>query len=84
MQKCNKCNQIKDFSLFNKNKQSNTGYRKVCKLCMSEYRKQNAEHIKQQKLQWSIQNKDHTHQYKRNYYLKNKAHLDAYKKSMER
>lgn len=81
MQTCNKCHQTKDFSFFNRNCQSDTGYRKVCKSCMSEYRKQNAEHIRQQKLQWATKNKEHVQKHRLEYYLKNKERLDAYKKA---
>lgn len=40
MKKCNKCNQEKDLTCFNKRKDSKDGYRSECKSCLKNIHKE--------------------------------------------
>lgn len=46
MKKCGRCGEEKEFSEFNKDKYTKSGYRSQCKLCMTKERKILAQHYK--------------------------------------
>jgi len=46
MKYCNTCSTTKDISEFSKDKSRKDGFRSKCKLCVKQYRKENAEKIK--------------------------------------
>ena len=60
MKKCTKCDQIKEFENFKKDKSVKCGYRSWCKLCDKEYRKNKHESI---------------YKYNKNYYKNNRKRI---------
>ena len=55
---CSKCKQIKDLSMFSKNKSGPNGYNCQCKLCAKIYRQQNKDKIRIARKAYYHQNKD--------------------------
>ena len=59
---CGKCHEIKEVSEFSKNKENKDGIRTTCKECRkerdSEYRKKNADKIKEYQVEYYKQNAD--------------------------
>ncbi len=63
MKNCSKCNEVKSFEFFNKNKTKPDGYSYECKICIKEYYLNKKEKIKE---------------YRKEYYLKNKKYFKEY------
>jgi hypothetical protein len=56
--KCNKCNEVKPFSDFNKDKSRKDGYYSICRLCKQIYNKENKEKIKEKNRKYYQDNKE--------------------------
>ena len=82
MKKCNKCNTVKDFSDFRKNKCSKDGYYLICKDCKKVLDKiyRDKESSKKLKEKWLEDNKERTKESSKNYYYEN---IDKIKKYSE-
>ena len=71
MKTCTKCKVEKELTDFGRLKQSKSGYRSECKICVKEYRIKNSEHIVEYRKQYAINNKENIRLYK----LRNKEKL---------
>ena len=67
MKHCNTCATTKDISEFNKNKQKTDGRSTNCKLCVKQYRKDNAEKIAARTRKWKQDNPEKRAAYKKKY-----------------
>ena len=65
MKKCNKCGEDKELSQFSKEKSRKDGLQPSCKECVKEYRKTNADKLKEQKKQHYKANADKFKQYRK-------------------
>lgn len=76
MKTCNKCNEEKELTEFNKRKTSKDGYMNKCKSCITEYNKlyysNNIETFKEKNLNYNINNKQKVSSKKKEYYIENK------------
>lgn len=90
MKKCTKCNIEKELTEFGRLKQSKSGYRSECKMCVKEYRTKNLEHIVEYRKQYNINNEESRKLYKLNnkekikeqnkqYRLKNKDRYEQWR-----
>lgn len=79
LKQCSKCIQFKDFSEFNKNKNSKDGFSVHCKSCRKvaskKYYKKNKECISRRKKLWVENNQDHVKEKRKKYYLDNREKL---------
>lgn len=76
MKTCNKCNEEKELTEFNKKKSSKDGYMNKCKSCVTKYNKlyysNNIEIFKERNIIYTINNKNNISISKKKYYLENK------------
>ena len=49
--KCNKCDEVKPFSGFNKDKSRKDGHRSICRLCDQMYNEENKENLKEYQIE---------------------------------
>lgn len=97
--RCNKCAIEKSLECFSKTKRNKDGFQRECKSCVSDYKRQNREHIAVTQQAWRLANLEEQREYDRNYYSKNatrkreyhrnryfqeKSNEEAYKKKLER
>ena len=68
---CGKCHKVKVVSEFSKRKNNKDGVHPRCKDCRKEYRKQNADKIKEQNAEYRKQNKDKKAEYDKQYRKQN-------------
>ena len=71
---CSKCHEIKSVSEFSKDKSKKDGVHTRCKDCCKEYRKQNAEYY----AEWRKQNADEIKEYNAEYYNQNADKIKEY------
>ncbi len=83
MKKCNKCNTVKDFSDFRKNKCSKDGYYLICKDCKKVLDKiyRDKESSKKIKQKWLEDNKERTKESNKKYYYENINDIKEYSKN---
>lgn len=78
---CNKCKQIFDKSMFNKNNRNKDGLRYDCKNCCKEYKKEyyskNKESILNKNKEWTKNNPDKNKKIKRNWQKRNKDYVNS-------
>ena len=97
--RCNKCAIEKGLECFSKTKRNKDGFQRECKSCVSNYKRQNREHIAATQLAWRLanleqqrendrkyysENATRKREYHRNHYFKKKTNEEAYKKYLER
>ena len=79
MQKCNKCNILKDLECFSKNKASKKGIKFTCKECDTKRSKlyyiNNIDEIKEKHKLYFEKNKDFLNQKQKEYYILNKDYI---------
>lgn len=78
---CTKCNILKEFKKFSKNKNFKDGYCYTCKECHKEYRKINKDKLKNQAKEYYQNNKVILSQKQKEYNIKNKEKLCKYFKN---
>jgi len=69
--KCNKCDEVKPFSGFNKDKSRKDGHRSICRLCDQMYNEENKEKIKENNRKYYQDNKEKIEEYQKKYYKEN-------------
>ena len=74
--KCCKCNNIKDYTLFSKNKSTKDGFAKQCKDCINNSYKNNSKKLIQISKKYYESHKEKIKKYKDEYYLENKEKLN--------
>lgn len=77
MKKCSKCNNIKEFCDFSKNKTRKDGYAKQCKSCKKEYYLKDREKVIARTKQWKIENKEADKLHTKKYRDRNKGKRNA-------
>ncbi len=75
MKKCGRCGKIKEFSQFNKDKYTKSGYRSQCKDCMKKERANLADHYKEWRSREDV--KEKYRKYRRSRYEKDKIKVKA-------
>jgi hypothetical protein len=88
MKNCNKCNQVKSYEFFYKNKSYKDGYQTTCKSCMvqttKKYYLKNKDYCKEKQKEYRLNNKkyrkDYLKEYAKEYNKKNKEKLKEYQK----
>lgn len=75
MKSCGRCSLIKEFSEFNKDKYSKTGYRSQCKDCMKKERERLSDHYK--KWRSTEEKKEWYREYRKARYEKDKNKVKA-------
>ena len=82
MQKCNKCNILKDLECFSKNKASKKGIKFTCKECDTKRSKlyyiNIIDEIKEKHKLYFEKNKDYLNQKQKEYYILNKDYIKEY------
>lgn len=92
MKKCSKCNEVKSYEFFSKDKWRKDGYTGQCKNCRAEYNKQwcqeNKEQLKEKQKKWCQENKEqrkeYQKQYQKQYEQENKYKRNEYKKEYQK
>lgn len=81
---CTKCNSNKEIADYGKDNRNTDGLKSVCKICLSEYKKQykllNKDKIGEYDKQYRETNKDKSKEYEKVRYQKNKTKISVYSK----
>lgn len=80
MKKCTICGEEKEFDYFYRNKKSKDGHESRCKICASNYKKQNKDHVKKYHKEYYKKNKKSKIEYQKDYANKNKDRIKEYLK----
>jgi hypothetical protein len=80
MKKCNKCNEVKLYEFFYKNKNIKDGFHNHCKVCVKEYKANNKKRLKEYHKEYNIKNKEIKKEYYKEYRLNNKEKIKEYQK----
>ena len=84
MKTCIKCNELKSYEFFTKQKSYKDGYKKTCKNCLNknfrEYYFNNKEKLIEKKKKYNLENKENLKEYYKLYYLNNKEQIKEYQK----
>ena len=78
--RCSKCKNVKELSLFTKDKKCNNGYSRKCKECTykSPSRINNKKYIKEYKKSWYSKNREKILKRRKEYYKKNHVQIKKY------
>jgi hypothetical protein len=69
--KCNKCDEVKPFSDFNKDKSRKDGYHSICRLCKQIYYEENKKKIKEKNRKYYQDNKEKLKEWQKKYTKEN-------------
>ena len=67
MKKCNKCGETKEVSAFSKSRKAKDGLQHNCKVCCSEWQRNNRDKVNSFMREWKRNNREKVNDYQRNH-----------------